>query len=283
MSVKVNNAVLQNLLTISKRKQTVNGKGQSQVSSCVVACDGANVSILSLTRDLTGLTYVEGHTATDGVTSLNPTELIPIPDIDRVLGILKMHSQAVTLTYDGATNKLKFKSANKQTTLDASLDAKAFSHSTETLKTFREKSMSLAERIDVANASYTTADGEKIDATIHYAFDCTELYEALRCDNINGQRLNLYKFEGGGSTLKITVGDPHLGQTTTTLTGKLVTGIASPKWECEFDGGLDDLFKHFHGECLISIFDFTKFGQGYRMLINFNNGSWAFHAARMKH
>ena len=279
MTVKVNNAVLQNLLTISKRKQTVNGKGQSQVDSCILSCDGSNVSILSLTRDMTGLTYVEGHTATDGVTSLNPKTLIPIPDIDRVLGILKMHSQGVTLTYDGATNKLKFKSANKQTTLDASLDAKAFSHSTETLKTFREKSMSLAERIDVANATYTTADGEKIDATIHYAFDCTELYEALRCDNINGQRLNLYKFEGGGSTLKITVGDPHLGQTTTTLTDK--TG-SSPKWECEFDGGLDDLFKHFHGQCLISVFDFTKFGQGYRMLINFNNGSWAFHAALLK-
>ena len=91
--------------------------------------------------------------------------------------------------------------------------------------------------------------------------------------------MNLYKFEGGGSTLKITVGDPHLGQTTTTLTDKTGT---SPKWECEFDGGLDDLFKHFHGECLISIFDFTKFGQGYRMLINFNNGSWAFHAALLK-
>lgn len=279
MTVKVNNAVLQNLLTISKRKQTVNGKGQSQVDSCILSCDGANVSILSLTRDMTGLTYVEGHTATDGVTSLNPKTLIPIPDIDRVLGILKMHSQGVTLTYDGATNKLKFKSANKQTTLDASLDAKAFSHSTETLKTFREKSMSLAERIDVVDCSYTTADGEKIDATIHYEFDCTELYEALRCDNINGQRLNLYKFEGGGSTLKITVGDPHLGQTTTTLTDK--TG-SSPKWECEFDGGLDDLFKHFHGQCLISVFDFTKFGQGYRMLINFNNGSWAFHAALLK-
>jgi len=279
MTVKANNAVLQNLLTISKRKQTVNGKGQSQVDSCILSCDGNNVSIMSLTRDMTGLTYVEGNTTTDGVTSLNPKTLIPIPDIDRVLGILKMHSQAVTLTYDGATNKLKFKSANKQTTLDASLDAKAFSHSTETLTTFREKSMSLADRIDVGNATYTTAGGEKIDSTIHYEFDCTELYEALRCDNINGQRLNLYKFEGGGSTLKITVGDPHLGQTTTTLSGKR---DAIPKWECEFDGGLDDLFKHFHGECLISIFDFTKFGQGYRMLINFNNGSWAFHAALLK-
>ena len=174
MTVKVNNAVLQNLLTISKRKQTVNGKGQSQVDSCIVECDGSKVSIISLTRDLTGLTYVEGHTETDGVTSLNPKTLIPIPDIDRVLGILKMHSQAVTLTYDGATNKLKFKSANKQTTLDATFDAKAFSHSTDSLKDFREKSIFLSDRIDVANATYTTGDGEKIDATIHYEFDCTD-------------------------------------------------------------------------------------------------------------
>ena len=276
MTVKVNNAVLQNLLVISKRKQTVNGKGQSQVDSCVVECDGEMINIMSLTRDMTGLTYVTGHTATDGVTSINPTTLIPIPDIDRVLGILKMHSQSVTLRHDLATNKLLFKSSNKQTTLDASLDAKAFSHSTETINTFRQKAWSLAERIDVPNATYTTAGGDKIDAVIHYDLDSNDLFEALRCDTVNGQRLNRYKFEGGGSTLKITVGDPHLGQTTTTLTGKR---DAIPKWECEFDGGLDELFKHFHGECLISVFDFTKFGQGYRMLINFKNGSWAFQAA----
>lgn len=276
MTVKVNNAVLQNLLGISKRKQTVNGKGQSQVDSCVVECDGDTIHIMSLTRDMTGLTYVTGHTATDGVTSINPATLIPIPDIDRVLGILKMHSQAVTLSHDMATNKLVFKSSNKQTTLDASLDAKAFSHSTETINTFRQKAWSLAERISVANATYTTGGGDKIDAVIHYDLDSNDLFEALRCDTVNGQRLNRYKFEGGGSTLKITVGDPHLGQTTTTLTGKR---DAIPKWECEFDGGLDELFKHFHGECLISVFDFTKYGQGYRMLINFKNGSWAFQAA----
>jgi len=202
--------------------------------------------------------------------------LIPIPDIDRVLGILKMHSQAVALTYDEANNKLKFKSSNKQTTLDASLDAKAFSHSAETIRTFREKAVGLAERIDVPNATYTTANGDKIDAVIHYDLDSNDLFEALRCDTVNGQRLNRYKFEGGGSTLKITVGDPHLGQTTTTLTGKRDT---IPKWECVFDGGLDELFKHFSGECLISVFDFTKQGQGYRMLINFKNGAWAFQAA----
>ena len=276
MTVKVNNEVLQNLLGITKRKQTVNGKGQSQVDSCIVECCKDKINIISLTRDMTGLTYVTGHTASDGVTSINPTTLLPIPDIDRVLGILKMHSQAVTLEYDEAKNKLRFKSSNKQTTLDASLDAKAFSHSTETIKTFRDKSITLAERIDVPNASYSTADGTKIDAVIHYELDSNDLFEALRCDTINGQRLNRYKFEGGGSTLKITVGDPHLGQTTTTLGGRRGS---IPKWECEFDGGLDELFKNFHGECLISIFDFTKQGQGYRMLINFNNGAWAFQAA----
>lgn len=276
MTVKVNNATLQNMLGIIKRKQTVNGKGQTQADSCVVECDKERINIISLTRDMTGLTHVTGHTETDGVTSINPTELIPIPDIDRVLGILKMHSQAVSLTYDEANNKLKFKSSNKQTTLDASLDAKAFSHSAETIRTFREKAIGLAERIDVPNATYTTANGDKIDAVIHYDLDSNDLFEALRCDTVNGQRLNRYKFEGGGSTLKITVGDPHLGQTTTTLTGKR---DAIPKWECVFDGGLDELFKHFSGECLISVFDFTKQGQGYRMLINFKNGAWAFQAA----
>ena len=277
MTVKVNNAVLQNLLTISKRKQTVNGKTQSQVDSCILSCDGANVSIISLTRDLTGLTYVEGHTNTDGVTSINPTELIPIPDIDRVLGILKMHSQAVTLTYDGATNKLRFKSANKQTTLDASLDAKAFSHSVESLKDFREKSIFLAERIDVDVPTYTTANGDTIEPAFGYAVDCTEMYEALRCDNINGQRLNRYKFEIAGSTMKVTVGDPHLGQTTTIISTGQTT--SNKKLEMEFDGGLDELFKHFHGDCNMHIFDFTEQGQGYRMLLRFDSGAWAFHAA----
>lgn len=277
MTVKVNNNSLQNMLNIIKRKQTVNGKTQSQVDSCILSCDGANVSILSLTRDMTGLTYVEGHTATDGVTSINPTELIPIPDIDRVLGILKMHNQSLTLDFDEANNKLRFKSSNKQTTLDATLDAKAFSHSTESLREFRDKSISLAERIDVNVPTYTTANGDTIEPAFGYGVDCTEMYEALRCDNINGQRLNRYKFEIAGSTMKITVGDPHLGQTATTIsTGKTTS---NKKLEMEFDGGLDELFKHFHGNCNMHIFDFTKQGQGYRMLLRFDSGAWAFHAA----
>jgi len=262
------------MLITTKRKQTVAGKAQSQVESCLLKVDSEKASITSLTKDLTGLTHVE--CAHEGLHSTD-NGVFPIPDIDRVLGILTLHGGSVNLSYNAGKNKLVFKSGSKQTTLDASPDALAFSHSQETISDHTSRSNDLAGRINAMGGVYTTADGNEINSIACYTVNSTEMFEALRCDNMNGQKFNRYTFSGENKGLSVLVGDPSIGGET--LTGIQVEGLSpvEPKaWEWSFDGGLDELFKQFSGPCNIHIFDFTEHGQGMRMAIAFGNGCWAF-------
>ena len=272
----ISNNSLKHMLVTTKRKQTVAGKAQSQVESCLLKLEGNVASITSLTKDLTGLT----HVTTDvgyGVGTPNMATSFPIPDIDRVLGILALHGATVKLSYNKANSKLVFKSGSKQTTLDASPDALAFSHSQDTISDHTDRSMLLAERIDSMGGVYTTADGGKINSIACYTINSTEMFEALRCDNMNGQKFNRYTFSGEKKGLSVLVGDPSIGgETLTEVTVEGLSPIEPPKWEWSFDGGLDELFKQFSGPCNLHVFDFTEHGQGMRIAINFGNGSWAF-------
>ena len=259
------------MLVTTKRKQTVAGKAQSQVESCLLKIQANIASITSLTKDLTGLTHVQ----CDANDDWNGT--FPIPDIDRVLGILALHGANVELTYNAGKNKLVFKSGSKQTTLDASPDALAFSHSQDTISDHTSRSNDLAGRINAMGGVYTTADGGKINSIACYTINSTEMFEALRCDNMNGQKFNRYTFSGEKKGLSVLVGDPSIGgETLTKVTVEGLSPIEPPKWEWSFDGGLDELFKQFSGPCNLHVFDFTEHGQGMRIAINFGNGSWAF-------
>lgn len=273
MTITISNTQLKRILNIAKRKQTVNGKQQSQVESCVLACqDGA--SITSLTRDLTGLTIVTAECEGVGV--------IPIPDIDRVLGVLALHSENLTIMWDEENKKLRFKSAGKQTTLDASFEAKAFTHSQETINDFHTRSLSLAEKIDAENGTYLKANGETQHAFCSFEVNVADLYDACRCDTINGQRLNRYTFTipAGGEPMgiKITVGDPSLGQTTSEISIEQIYLMPTDGFSWDFDGGLDELFKGFTGKAKINFFDFREHGQGIRFSVSFGHGEWAWAA-----
>jgi len=269
--VNINNNSLKHMLVTTKRKQTVAGKAQSQVESCLLKIQANIASITSLTKDLTGLTHVQ----CDANDDWNGT--FPIPDIDRVLGILALHGANVELTYNAGKNKLVFKSGSKQTTLDASPDALAFSHSQDTISDHTSRSNDLAGRINAMGGVYTTADGGKINSIACYTINSTEMFEALRCDNMNGQKFNRYTFSGEKKGLSVLVGDPSIGgETLTKVTVEGLSPIEPPKWEWSFDGGLDELFKQFSGPCNLHVFDFTEHGQGMRIAINFGNGSWAF-------
>ena len=269
--MNISNNSLKHMLITTKRKQTVAGKAQSQVESCLLKIHANIASITSLTKDLTGLTHVQ----CDANDDWNGT--FPIPDIDRVLGILALHGANVEITYNAGKNKLVFKSGSKQTTLDASPDALAFSHSQDTISDHTSRSNDLAGRINAMGGVYTTADGNEIHSIACYTVNSTEMFEALRCDNMNGQKFNRYTFSGEDKGLSVLVGDPSIGGET--LTAIQVEGLSpvEPKaWEWSFDGGLDELFKQFSGPCNIHIFDFTEHGQGMRMAIAFHNGCWAF-------
>ena len=272
MKVKLNNNDLIRLLEIVKRKQTVNGKAQAQGESCILMWADGVASITTVTRDMGGLTHVQCNIDTDA-SSLSG--MIPITSIDTFLGALKYHAPAITLTFDQVGNKVKLKSSNKQTTLEGSTDALAFSHSTDTLKEFRQKSVSFAEKIDVENMTYKTNNGDIIPVVFKYETTANHMFEALRCDEMNGQKLNNYIFNNGSEGFYVTVGGLLKGQTEVQLSEFIQD---TPEWEWEFGGGLTELFKHFDGECKIGLFDFTAQGQGMRMLIDFCNGCWALQA-----
>jgi len=275
MTIKISNTQLKRALNITKRKQTVNGKQQSQVESCVLLCDGSKARITSLTRDLTGLTEV--------VADCGGLANIPIPDIDRVLGILSLHSENLTISW--GDNKLRFKSAGKQTTLDASFEAKAFTHSQETIEEFHARSTSLAKKIDADGGVYLLGDGTEQKSFCSFSVNVADLYDACRCDTINGQRLNRYTFsippayrpEG----MAITVGDPSLGQTTSEIVFEEKYLMPSEGFAWDFDGGLDELFKGFTGKAKLNFFDFREHGQGIRFSVSFGNGEWAWAAGAL--
>jgi len=280
VKINISNTQLKRMLNISKRKQTVNGKQQAQVESCVLMCDGSKATITSLTRDLTGLTTV---TATAGQGE-DWMRSVPIPDIDRVLGILTLHSENLTLSWNAETNKLLFKSDGKQTTLDASFDAKAFTHSQETIEQFHSRSHSLANKIDAEDGVYTLGDGSEQQSFCSFEVNVADLYDACRCDTINGQRLNRYTFKVDLEEtleIEITVGDPTLGQTTSTIPveGGAMKPLSDFTWD--FDGGLDELFKGFTGKATLNFFDFREHGQGIRFAVSFGNGEWAWAAGAL--
>ena len=273
-TINISNTQLKRMLNITKRKQTVNGKQQSQVESCVLMCGGNKARITSLTRDLTGLTEVVGDC--DG------TGNIPIPDIDRVLGVLSLHSENLVLTWEAG--KLRFKTIGKQTTLDASFDAKAFMHSQETIMDFQVRSETLANKINHNMGIYTLGDGTEQHSFCAFSVDVADLYDACRCDTINGQRLNRYTFKVDLEEtleIEITVGDPSLGQTTSIIPveGGAMKPLSDFTWD--FDGGLDELFKGFTGKATLNFFDFREHGQGIRFSVSFGNDEWAWAAGAL--
>ena len=276
-SVEITNADLTRLLTIMKRKQTVNGKQQAQVESLLLTCihtgldkvNGKSGQAIanSLTRDLSGLTQVTMACTVNGEDVCN----IPIQSIDNMLGIIKYHGTQLTLIFDKEKNRLKIKSAGKQTTLDASGDAKAFSHSPDTISEFHRKGIELVNRVwHTDGVYYITGNGDKIKPLAKYTVDSTDMYEALRCDTMNGQRLNRYTLgvEYNSHHLQVEVGDFHLGQTVTDVA---LTTKAKETWKWQFDGGLDEVFKPMTGSCDIYIYDFRDFGQGMRLYIHWPN------------
>ena len=140
----------------------------------------------------------------------------------------------------------------------------------------------LANKIDADSGVYTKADGGQIRSFCSFEVNVADLYDACRCDTINGQRLNRYTFSipRGDSPqgMAITVGDPSLGQTTSEIAFEQKYLMPSEGFTWDFDGGLDELFKSFTGKVKLNFFDFREYNQGIRFSAWFGNGEWAWAA-----
>jgi len=107
--------------------------------------------------------------------------------------------------------------------------------------------------------------------------DAENLFDALRCDEMNGQRLNRYRFIGEEDDFKVVVGDHLKGQTEILLDNEKITPKKS--FEATFEGGLEYVLKHYNGKVRLSFFDFTNIGQGYRLVLTFSNEDFLLQAS----
>ena len=273
MTKNVSNVGLTRLLELTKRPQVVAGKPQSQVVACILEFNDERCSTTSLVRD--GKTSLS-HFSIPG--TYDDPGHIAIPDIDRLLGVLKYHGSDLTL--DDSDGKLRIKSGSKQTTIIADHAALAFPHSTETIGEWYNKSLGLAEQID-PNGSYKLRDGSERKAFFSWAIDATELHEAFRCDNMNGQRLNRYKMSYAEGVMTIVTGDRLKGLTTTSFdvgSGSKDDELGEP-WEATFEGGLENVLKNLDGEIRLHFIDFRPEGQGIRLILDAWGDGYVFQAS----
>ena len=264
MNITVETASLVWLLKLAQRKHTVDGSSYPQLYSLILKAEGGRLSFCSLVKD--------------GVTSLmrlsipcTGTGEIVITDIESTLGVLKFHGGVLTVT--PSLEKVMFRSSNKQTTISASREARAFPHTPQTITQWTEKSKALADKIDVVNYLYNTNDGRKLPVKILLPdLDTTTLYEAFRCDSMNGQKFNKYTLDYTGEKLKITVGDELKGKTTSDIH----VGSTGNHFTSSYNGGFEHIFANLSSEVNIGIWDFNDIGMGYPMLITLGNGDFVF-------
>jgi len=258
---------LERLLKVTKRNQYINGKEQAQVVSCMLRPDDERITTTSVVRD--GKTSVARFSIMgDGFTFP-----VPVPDIDRMLGALKYHGQKVSLTLND--NKLVVKSGRKTTTMSANADGRAFPNNHATIGEWETMSRTLGEKI-VGN-KYKLNDGTLSSPFYTFTIDAEDIFDALRCDEMNGQRMNSYTFMQNEGVVSVVVGDHLKGQTEITL----ADNPEADDWEITFSGGLEYALKHFNGTAELNFFDFTTVGQGYRLLISLGGGDYILQASVM--
>ena len=100
------------------------------------------------------------------------------------------------------------------------------------------------------------------------------LFDALRCDTMNGQKLNRYTFSVTDGVATVSVGDHFKGATDT----EIASGYSCDDFTATFEGGLENIVKYYKGDVSLSFFDFSAEGQGTRLILSFSNSDWVFQA-----
>ena len=141
--MKIIRKALEQLLLATRREQNINGKSQTQVDSCVLRLEKNVLSTTSIVKD--GKTSLSRFSFT---TDEQEDSLIPVADIERMLGVLKYHGDYVTLSIVGdEKNKVRVKSNKKQTTLVGGMKAKAYSNSQHILEEYEQQAVARAKQI----------------------------------------------------------------------------------------------------------------------------------------
>lgn len=277
--VRLNNDALCSLLSKVKRTQTVAGKSQDQVNSCEIRF-GKRATVTSLVKD--GLTSVSRFSIPYDMVTTKVEPYYYVTDIDTMLGALKYHSTEIKLEQEG--DRLRIKSSNKQTTLTASKDALAFPHNTKTIAEWSKLSHKLASSIEQEGMSWryvTNMDDIIIRPTFVLELNAVTLYEALRCDSMNGQKINRYRFYSSTDGYRVETGKLLKGKTTSLISGKYVDDIhvSSIPFTAIFEGGLENLLFNYNRDIKLHFFDFSEYSQGWKLLLDFGNGDFVWQSS----
>lgn len=262
--MKMNKPNLVAFLKNIQRCAVINGKPMPQVQGCIIRgsdYDDTVVEAVSLVRD--GITSVSTMYA-DAVEMKD--EEIVIPDIEKLLGALKAHSGMVSLKQD--SSKLRIVSANKQTTLTASVDALAFPHTQLTVLEWEKNSRSHMEKINADG--YTMKDGSIRDYCNIIRLKAGVLAEAINSGNINGQKVARFTLGYNGEAVEVVVGQELKGQSTTIIGGK-ENCDTDFTFEATFEGGFENLSHR--AEVTLSLLDFTAEGAGIHLVLTSPNAT----------
>lgn len=260
--VTVERASLVDLLTKTQRVAVVGKKKVPQVESCVIteAMGLGGLQTTSIVRDgvssiaqfFCPALHIAGHIS------------IPVANISEVLGALKAHSGAVTLTHED--DKLRIKSAGKQTTLLSSAQAKAFAHSPKTVQQWSDNSAkrfhaSLRNVNDPEPCYFLSGTDEHVTPFISVVVDAASLHSALSASSINGQMVSSYSLDPSSSKFCVTVGDAMKG-------GKTESEVVVKDWlrnggakRAVVGGGLPFCLPS-SGEVKVQFYDFSEQGAG---------------------
>ena len=271
---------LEILLNRVKRPQNIGGKPQDQVHSCILRLSDGRMSVTSLVKD--GVSSVSRFSC-EAVGENGVYGTYFVSDINTLLGVLKYHGTDLSLDSHQA-DKLRVKSSNKQTTLASSGEALAYPHSPKTLADWESQSVKVASSLKRQGGGgawyYEMKNGTIKKATHTFSVSATQLFEALRCDSMNGQKINRYTFhvDGDKETLQVEVGKSLKGRTKSDLACEGQFRKYS-SFDATFEGGLEQLMSTVGGSVGLSFFDFSKEGQGRKLLIDFGNRDFVFQSA----
>ncbi len=271
LSIVVDTASLIWLLKLAQRKHTIDGTSHAQLWSLILKAEGGRLSFCSLVKD--------------GITSLMRLSIpctgegeVVITDIDNTLGVLKYHGGILYITPNVADSKVVYKSSNKQTTLTASKEAKAFPHTPQTIAQWTEKSQALANKINIDTFEYNTNDGRSLPVRLLLSdLNTTDLYEAFRCDSMNGQKFNRYTLSYEDDKLNVNVGKTLKGKTNTVIDAKGMNGgMPAMPLTATYAGGFEYIFSNLSNDVNIGIWDFEEVGMAKPMVISLGDGDFIF-------
>ena len=289
MSLMVEKTRLTDLLRLTQRTQTINGKTNSHVTACVLSffkIDGeSRLTTVSLVKDRVSslARFSIPVSDTNSLTYLH-NGLLPINNIDTFLGVLKYHGKNVTLDFDEQEHKMRISSGQKKTTVVASLNALANPISSTCLQEAYDKAIELDAKIDPHNGVYRL-DQKEIAVSPFISFfdvDSTDLFEAFRMDAMN-------KHKSGRFTLKVINNATSTKRQLWVLTGNENKGLneveiceqyylskthESLRRTATFEGGLDHIFKIWNTPVNIHLLDFQEYKQGIKLLIDFGSGDY---------